>query len=136
MTFRIFSRKHNLYTNSPQYSSSEWSLSPDGDVIELINAGAYGYSIIKHDKRNFLIEPWTGIFDIYGKKIYRGDIVGAKYGPHNEHEDPDFLAKIIWENGSFCTEDNTGWTNSAYEDAKIWKNLFVKGTIHGVEYND
>lgn len=80
MTFRIFSHRQKLYTNSPLWPSnqrtwSEWVLAPNGEIIELVDAGACGYSVINHDKRNFSIEPFTGFYDCQNKRIYLGDIV-------------------------------------------------------------
>lgn len=85
MNFRLFSHRHKLYTNSPFWPSnqrtwSEWTLTPDGQILEIIFDGTVGYDpepvgCQYHDKRNFSIEPFTGFFDCQNKKIYLGDIV-------------------------------------------------------------
>lgn len=81
MDFRLFSNKHQLYTNSIHWPSnqrtwSDWALSPNGEVLEMVFGDDSGFcSVEKHDKRNFSIEPWTGFYDCKGAKIYLGDII-------------------------------------------------------------
>lgn len=87
MNFRIFSHRHKLYTNSPLWPSnqrtwSDWMLTPDGRILELIFDGQSGNEELSeiigyqnHDKRNFSIEPFTGFYDCQNKRIYLGDIV-------------------------------------------------------------
>lgn len=140
MTFRVFSHKHNLYTNSPLWLSnqrtwSEWSITPDGRILESIFHDEGIISCQYHDKRNFSIEPWAGLFDSEGRKIYRGDILGAKKGAYNNEIDPQYSAEVIWKDAGFCTKHGNDimWL---YDDATIWKTLFVKGNIHNAEYND
>lgn len=133
MTIRIYSHNHKLYTNSQFWPSnqrtwSDWALSPNGDVLELVNAGACGYSITTHDKRNFSIEPWTGFFDSAGKKIYRGDIL--------EMESMyKFKSEVTWQNGAFWlkTLDMQGLDqqfNGTF--SKYWT---ITGNIHDVEFS-
>lgn len=144
MNFRLFSHRHKLYTNSPLWPSnqrtwSDWALTPDGGILELIFDGRtnneelseiVGYQ--QHDKRNFSIEPWTGLLDINGKKIYRGDILGAKRGAYNNEIDSQYSAEVIWQDAGFCTKDSRDvmWLN---DDVSIWKTVFVKGNIHNAE---
>ena len=52
MKTRIFSKKHNLYTNSPSWPSnqrsfSEWAISPDGKIVEIVYFGAKNYEQYK-----------------------------------------------------------------------------------------
>lgn len=81
MNIRLFSKKHNLYTDSPNWPSnqrtwSNWALSPSGEVLEMVCGDDSGFcSIEKHDKREFVIEPSTGYFDNAGKQIFVGDIL-------------------------------------------------------------
>lgn len=140
MTFRLFSKLHNLYTNSPNWPSnqqicSEWGVLDDGMVLELtiFEDGSSGF--FHHDARKFEIEPWTGYFDSRGKKIYRGDILGAFKGV-NDEIDPSYEATVIWSEGGFyCFQNGFGDMPLEMEN-KVWKRHFIKGNIHGVEYND
>ena len=81
MNIRLFSKKHNLYTDSPNWPSnqrtwSNWALSPSGEVLEMVYGDSSGFcSIEKHDKREFVVEPSTGYFDNAGKQIFVGDIL-------------------------------------------------------------
>lgn len=133
MTIRLFSKKHNLYTNSPFWPSnqrtwSEWALTPDGQILEIIDDGS-GPFVEKHDPRTFEVEAWTGYFDSAGKKIYRGDVLEM-------FSMFDFVSEVIWKDGAFWTKalDKEGSDNqlSPYLTPH-WK---IKGNIHGAEYND
>ena len=97
--------------------------------------GTGSCSIKEHDKRDFDVEPWSGYFDSRGKKIYRGDILGAFKGV-NDEIDPSYEATVIWSEGGFyCFQNGFGDMPLEMEN-KVWKRHFIKGNIHGVEYND
>lgn len=132
MNFRIFSHRHKLYTNSPLWPSnqrtwSEWALLPNGEILELIDAGACGYSIINHDKRNFSIEPWTGLFDSEGRKIYLGDILEFKVF--------ELLHEVRWLNGEFIAFNLKNPKDLPF-NVRTLRHHTVIGNIHNVEYND
>ena len=135
MNFRLYSHKHQLYTNSPLWPSnqrtwSDWALSPNGEVLEMIHGDGSGCcSVETHDKRNFSIEPWTGFFDSAGKKIYRGDIL--------EMESMfTFRSEVEWKNGAFWlkTLDSRG-TDQQFNGifSKYWT---ITGNIHDAEFFD
>lgn len=88
--------------------------------------------------QNFIVEPWTGYFDSRGKKIYRGDILGALNGVHDEI-DPSYETEVVWHEGGFyCKEEQISpdcWMPLDSEN-RAWKRHFIKGNIHNVEYND
>lgn len=139
MNYRLFSKKHNLYTNSPLWPSnqrtwSEWVLAPNGKVIELVDAGACGYSVINHDKRNFSIEPWTGFFDSKGQKIYLGDIVKLQcFNLDYEivwHVDR-FGMKPMFESLCDGGEPNPDYIRGQKDFSVDW---LVFNTKHGVKY--
>lgn len=145
MNFRLFSKKHGLYTNSPfwpsnQRSTSDWALSPNGEILELIYFGAQTEeaSIEIHNAKDFEVEPWTGYFDGKGRKIYRGDILGSFKRIHDEI-DTSYEIEVIWyEGGFYCKEEQTvpdSWMPLDIEN-RAWKRHFIKGNIHGVEYSD
>jgi hypothetical protein len=144
MTLRIFSKSHNLYTNSPLWPSnqrtfSEWCIYPSGEICELIFADeGMSCGVQIHDQRNFIVEPWTGYFDTKGKKIYRGDILGAFKGVHDEI-DPSYETEVVWHEGGFyCKDEQTvpdSWMPLDIEN-RAWKRHFIKGNVHGVEYSD
>lgn len=141
MTFRLFSKSYNLYTNSPNWPSNqqpwrEWCIYPSGEICELIFADEGMSCEAKiHDRRKFEIEPWTGYFDSRGKKIYRGDILGAFKGVNDEIDD-SYEATVVWSEGGFyCFQNGFGDMPLEMEN-KVWKRHFIKGNIHGVEYND
>lgn len=135
MNIRIYSHKHQLYTNSPlwpsnQLTCSEWALSPKGEVIEMIYGDDSGFcSVETHDKRNFAVEPWTGFFDSAGKKIYRGDILVMK-------SMFDFVSEVEWKNGAFWLKaiDSEGF-DQQFDDAltRFWT---IEKNIHNAEYSD
>lgn len=139
MNIRLFSKKHNLYTNSPlwpsnQRSFSDWALSPSGEVIEIVSFDDERSSsyITKHDPRTFDIEPWSGYFDSTGKKIYRGDIVrllcfNLDYEVVWNFE--RFSLRVLYE--SHCGEIYPWFHSNDCE-----KNYGVVGNIHGVDYAD
>ena len=134
MNFRLYSHKHQLYTNSPFWPSnqrtwSEWALSPNGDVLELVHAGACGYSVEKHDKRNFSIEPWTGFFDANGKKIYRGDILKMD-------SMFKFESEVTWQNGAFWLKALDAEGTDQQFDGIFSKYWTIKDNIHNAEFSD
>lgn len=134
MTFRIFSKKTNLYTNSlnwpsNQRTTSEFALLPSGGIIEIVRQAPYEDEndfVVEHDSRNFVVEPWSGYFDSAGKKIYLGDILEmvvfeTKY-------------QVIWRDGEFILKDLTG----QHMDLSIrnYSHHSITGNTHGVEYAD
>lgn len=139
MTTRIFSHKHQLYTNSLNWPSnqrtwSDWAISPDGRVIELIFDGRANNEELSenvgckdHDPKNFSIEPWTGFFDSAGKKIYRGDLLemDSMY---------KFQSEVTWCNGAFWLKalDSQG-TDQQFDGifSKYWT---ITGNIHNAEF--
>lgn len=137
MTIRLFSKKHNLYTNSPLWPSnqrvhSEWGVLDNGTILELTLFEDGGSSFIHHDPRNFDIEPWTGYFDRHGKKIYRGDIIKLSCF--------DLDYEVVWKFDRFSLKalfelykgEIYPWPTST--DCAV--NYEVTGNIHGVEYSD
>lgn len=144
MYFRIFSKKHNLYTNSPlwpsnQRSFSDWAIAPNGEIVELIYFGAQTEeaSIEIHNARDFIVEPWSGYFDTKGKKIYRGDILGSFKA--DGEVSSSYEVEVVWHEGGFYCKDEQSvpdsWMPLDIEN-RAWKRHFIKGNIHGVEYDD
>lgn len=145
MHYRLFNLKHKLYTNSPfwpsnQRSTSKWFLSPSGQVIEAVSfEDLSDVTLIGHDIRDFAVEPWTGYFDQRGKKIYRGDILGAFRGILYDEIDPSYEVEVVWHEGGFSCKDSQQLTwplMPLHVENRAWKRQFIKGNIHGVEYND
>lgn len=133
MTTRIYSHKHQLYTNSLNWPSnqrtwSEWVITPEGQILEIIDDGS-GPFVERHDKRNFSIEPWTGFFDANGKKIYRGDILKME-------SMFDFVSEVEWKNGAFWLKplDKEGIDQQLTQSSvKNWK---ITDNIHNAEFFD
>lgn len=135
MNFRLFSKIHNLYTNSPSWPSnqrtwSEFALSPSGGILEIIHFDADNSSVQVCDSKNYIVEAWTGFFDSAGKKIYRGDTLEMK-------SVYDFKSEVQWRHGAFwlIPKDEHGYVSELKrtESAKNWT---ISGNIHGVEYSD
>lgn len=127
MNFRIFDKVCGWYLDKT------FVLGQDGQIIHLIDQQACGWAIEYLDPRNFIVEPWTGYLDINGRKIFRGDILGAEDWRGGKQL---YSGEVIWYEGTF-------WIQDALSDLKMhidgeiraWKRAFVKGNIHGVEYN-
>ena len=137
MKFRIFSKPHNLYTNSPSWPSnqrttSEFVLRPDGKILEIIDSGACGASVEICDSRNYIVEPWTGYFDSKGKKIYRGDILLL--------DCYNLAYEIDWKQDRFVMKprfEASGEIPDHFRTHKdISTNWSIIGNIHDVEYTD
>jgi hypothetical protein len=129
MTTRIFSHKHQLYTDSPfwpsnQRTTSEFALNCNGEVLEIVNGGEEG--VIEHDSRSFATEPWTGLFDSKGKKIYLGDILKLN-SSYNEHE-------VVWSFDRFLAKSSIFGLMPMFDREDLLKNFSVVGTIHGVNF--
>lgn len=135
MNIRLFSKKHNLYTNSPfwpsnQQSFSDWSLLPSGEILELIYFGGKIEPISQiHDSRTFEVEPWTGYFDSTGKKIYRGDIIECESMFH-------FISEVTWKEGAFWLKTLDGHGLDRQFNGYLSNIWTVTKNIHGVEYAD
>ena len=137
MHFRLFSHKQKLYTNSLFWPSnqrtwSEWTVTQDGRILEIIFDGTAGHDSDPigcqyHDSRNFSIEPWTGLHDIEGKKIYLGDILEFKVF--------DLKHEVRWLNGEFIAFDLKE-ESALSNNARILQQHTITGNIHGVEYCD
>jgi len=134
MNFRLFSHKHRLYTNSSfwrsnQRSCSDWVITPEGNVLEIVwfNDRISPFIKVDHDKQNFSIEAWTGFFDSKGRKIYRGDILEmASFF--------DFKSEVIWKEGAFWlkTLDSEGFDQQF--TGLYSKDWTITGNIHNVEF--
>lgn len=137
MTFRIYSHRQKLYTNSPfwplnQRTWSEWTITPDGRILEIIFDGTAGHDSDPigcqyHDKRNFSIEPWAGLFDSEGRKIYLGDILEFKVF--------ELLHEVRWLNGEFIAYDLKD-PNAIHLNVKTLRQHRIIGNIHNAEYSD
>ena len=64
MKYRIFSKKHNIYTDdvswpSNQHTSSDYLVNPDGEVVEFVgwpsDNGEWLFSYNEVDQDNFVI---------------------------------------------------------------------------------
>lgn len=140
MTTRIYSHKHQLYTNSPlwpsnQLTCSEWALSPKGDVIEIIYGDDSGFfTLASHDKRNFAVEPWTGFFDSTGKKIYLGDIIKLQCF-NLDYEIVWYIDRFGMKPLESLDSDNpTPHHIRGQKDFSVdWR---VVNNVHNVEYSD
>lgn len=140
MNFRIFSHKHQLYTNSPFWPSnqrtwSEWASYPDGTILELVCDSSGVFSTETHDKRDFAVEPWTGFYDCQNKKIYLGDIIKLQcFNLDYEvvwHVDR-FGMKPLYQ--AIDSDKTTPHHIRGQKDFSVdWR---VVNTKHRVEYND
>lgn len=140
MNFRLFSHRHQLYTNSPSWPSnqrtwSDWALSPNGEVLEMVFGDDSGFcSVEKHDKRNFSIEPFTGFYDCKGAKIYLGDIIKLQCF--------NLDYEIVWFVDRFgmkpLFETTTPYDGIPQHIRGQWdfsKDWIVVNTKHGVKYD-
>lgn len=139
--FRIFSKKHNLYTNSPSWPSnqrsvSDWFLAPNGDIIEAIDFGGLEFTHEHHDPRDFAIEVWTGYLDSKGKKIYRGDIIQLSCFTLDY--------EVVWSYDRFKMEALDKLATKVGDDNLYpWRtpvdmatNYEIIGNIHSVEFSN
>jgi hypothetical protein len=134
MNFRLFSKKANLYTNSPfwpsnQRTTSEFALLPTGGIIEIVRQAPYedeGDFVVEHDSRNFVVEPWSGYFDSAGRKIYLGDILEMVVF-ETEYQ-------VVWRDGEFILKDLT----EEHIDLSMrnCSHHTITGNIYGIEYAD
>ena len=142
MDFRLFSNKHQLYTNSPSWPSnqrtwSDWALSPNGEVLEMAHddsAGDFCF-VAKHDKRDFAVEPFTGFYDCKGAKIYLGDIIKLQCF--------NLDYEIMWHIDRFgmkplfdTLEINDGTPHHIRGQKDFSVDWRVVNTKHGLEYCD
>lgn len=131
MKFRIYSHKHKLYTHDPFWPSnqrtfSEWLVSPDGEIVEMVGCSDgenVWYSKEKHSSKNFTVEHFTGFYDKNAKRIYQGDVLVYM---------KDFVAmkyQVIWKNNGFKLQfEDRPSISFLQEDLKDYE---VVGTIHG-----
>jgi hypothetical protein len=139
LNIRIFSKKHNLYTNSQfwpsnQITTSDFLLSTSGEIVELINSPDGEFSEV-HSPREFSVEPWTGYEDSAGKKIYLGDKIKSLSYNNIVSGSGGLDWEVVWENGSFWSKDKFGVLNPFELDYPSWAKHFVMANIHNVEFD-
>ena len=114
MKYRIFSKRHNFYTNELCLLSDDWTtiseyiVNDKGNVVQFIGNVPDGYFewIWKHnlvDQDDFIIQMYSGMDDKNFIPIYEGDIIKIRWYSGNVdkpewHEDE---GEVFFENGIF-----------------------------------
>ena len=134
MRFRIYSHKHKLYTDDPMWPSnqrsfSEWFVSPDGEIIELIgfqDGENVWYSKETHSPKKFTVEHFTGFIVESGQKIFQGDILRLtcfKLDYEAIWKEDRFMLKALYEK----TNESPHYFPTQKELINGWE---IVGTIH------
>lgn len=115
LKFRVWEEREKAYDT--------WSyiLDMSGNLFR----NAYG-ALIGCDKKDYIIEQYTGIKDKNGKEIYEGDIM--KYDA--------CLYRVFWDKGGFDFEHigEHGWTSrDVFSEGKVVGNIHENKNLLGGE---
>jgi hypothetical protein len=113
MKYRIFSKKHNLYTDDPawpsnQHTSSDYYVAENGEIVELVgfphnDDGFWYYQYNVVDQDDFVVQMYSGMNDKNNRPVYDGDILKFRWysGSADKPEWHDDEGEVIFENGIF-----------------------------------
>lgn len=123
MRYRIFDIAKD------QYCDETYFVGPDGGIFSLEYADVNGASnaIVEHERRLFVVEPFTGYYDIYGAPIFLSDTLGAEKGIYR--------STVVWHKGGFyCLVEGEDQLMPLDAENRAWKRHVIVGNVHMAEF--
>ena len=114
LKFRVWEEREKEYDTWP------YILDENGNLFR----NAYG-ALIECDKKDYIIEQYTGLKDKNGEMVYEGDIVLDCYGG-----DEAFIVEWDKDTASFILTDTEHILNVGFDNFYPDKYLEVIGNIH------
>ena len=114
LEFRVWEEREK------EYDTWSYILDDSGNLFR----NAYG-ALIECDKKDYIIEQYTGLKDKNGKEIYEGDIVLDYYDG-----DDAFIVDWDKDTASFVLTDTCNISNVSFDNFYPDKDLEIIGNIH------
>lgn len=126
--FRLWFKTHGYFV-----TGNHVTISPDGDIMSYsndydhdANGDAYHWHNYDYeDKDNYVVQLFSGFYDIHGTPIYEGDILCYRINLHGKQ----ISYKVILENGIFKGEEGDYLTDLSDPECPNTLNDEIIGNI-------
>lgn len=129
--FKALTFKYKVYSGNLTILTIDYNNIKKGYYISNTKGMPFAHFVIP-----YTVSEYTGLKDCYNNKIYENDIVHVDEHYVGDFFIPEFIGKIIFNDGSFCIEDKKG--NNDFELTKSfigYFNIKIIGNYFDKEHN-